>query len=774
MSSYSWPPQGSGGGGGPETDVNLNEVNGNPVDTGPGPSGPGTQRVAVSSDSGPLTVDGEGTAGTPAGGVVSVQGVTGGTPIPVTFTAPSEQNVNISEVNGATVNVGIGASSTGTQRVAVSSDSSLASIGSITNALPAGSNNIGSITNVTGTVSLPTGASTSALQSNIQSAPGTSATTAITVQGSASGVAIPVSFSPSGTQNTNLTEVNSNPVNVGIGASGTGTQRVSVSSDSSIASITNPVTVAQPTAANLNATVLGSGVAGTPATGVVTVQGISGGTAVPVSFSPSGTQNVNLTEVNGSTVAVGTGASGAGTQQVAVSSDSSLTSVASITNPVTVAQATAANLNATVVGTGGATLATAANQTDVQSAPGTPQTVAVTVQGNASGIAIPVSFTPSGTQNVNLTQILGSAVTTGIGASTANTERVAVSSDSSLASLGNITGTITLPTGASTSALQSNVQSAPGTPQTVAITVQGNASGVAIPVVFSASDVHPATQNITSQDTASTSTTFANGQVFITGIPTAGSAASFAVSSDESVEVMVTGTWTGTLSSEISMDGGTTWFTRGVKQAGAAYISSSFTANFAGGLNLSGMTNYRIRSTAAWTGTATVRVTFTTNNSSITVTNPLTLRDSVTQSIASTIKAASTAALTTDTSLVVALSPNSALPAGTNLLGYEKPHGLSISIAPTFNNYTITPVTTSAYVVVVTSLTTDCNHLSIFDSSGQSMILGVGAPGSEVIQLYVQPGGGEYKLFIPAGSRVAYKALTANATAGYVTINFLG
>lgn len=39
-----------------------------------------------------------------------------------------------------------------------------------------------------------------------------------------------------------------------------------------------------------------------------------------------------------------------------------------------------------------------------------------------------------------------------------------------------------LPTGASISALQSNVQSAPGTPQTVALTIQGNASSVAVPM----------------------------------------------------------------------------------------------------------------------------------------------------------------------------------------------------------------------------------------------------------------------------------------------------
>ncbi|CAM6004615.1 unnamed protein product, partial [Sphagnum balticum] len=49
-----------------------------------------------------------------------------------------------------------------------------------------------------------------------------------------------------------------------------------------IASMT-PVQVSQATAANLNATVTGSGTAGTPATGVVTIQGINGGTPQAVS-----------------------------------------------------------------------------------------------------------------------------------------------------------------------------------------------------------------------------------------------------------------------------------------------------------------------------------------------------------------------------------------------------------------------------------------------------------------------------------------------------------
>ena len=45
------------------------------------------------------------------------------------------------------------------------------------------------------------------------------------------------------------------------------------------------------------------------------------------------------------------------------------------------------------------------------------------------------------------------------------------------------------------------------------------------------------------------------------------------------------------------------------------------------------------------------------------------ISDSTTESIKNTIKASSTAAVTTDTALVVALSPNTSLPAGTNVLG---------------------------------------------------------------------------------------------------------
>lgn len=294
------------------------------------------------------------------------------------------------------------------------------------------------------------------------------------------------------------------------------------------------------------------------------------------------------------------------------------------------------------------------------------------------------------------------------------------------------------------------------------VTLGQATQAASIPVV-TPSNSAPGTQNITAQDVASTSTTVANGQVFVTGTPTAGSAASFSLASLESVEVMVTGTWTGTLVSEISMDGGTTWFTRGVKQAGASYISSSFTANFAGGLNVSGMTNYRIRSTAAWTGTATVRIVAALAAGSITVSNPLTLRDSTTQSVANTIKAASTAPVAADTALVVAVSPNSASPTGR----------ASVNLAR--NVYSTTNVTTAAYVQIIASTSAISNQQYIFDSSGQTLVLAVGGVGSEVDQFYIVPGGnGEMNLKIPSGSRVSVKAVSATANAGELNIALLG
>lgn len=183
-------------------------------------------------------------------------------------------------------------------------------------------------------------------------------------------------------------------------------------------------------------------------------------------------------------------------------------------------------------------------------------------------------------------------------------------------------------------------------------------------------DVFPANQNITAQDLASTSTAQFN-QTWISGTATAGSTASYPLSSNETGLVEITGTWTGTLVSEVSVDGGTNWIAHAIHLLGSPIFTTSFTGNVMGSINLAAKTQFRIRSTGAMTGTATVKLNLSVNSSSVYVANALKLADgsSATSTVTATIKAASTAALTTDTSLVVSLSPNSPLPAGTALLG---------------------------------------------------------------------------------------------------------
>lgn len=132
-------------------------------------------------------------------------------------------------------------------------------------------------------------------------------------------------------------------------------------------------------------------------------------------------------------------------------------------------------------------------------------------------------------------------------------------------------------------------------------------------------DVAPSTGTITVVDSGSTSTLSANGQNLVTGSATASSSVSFALAGIETIKVQVTGTWTGTLTSEASIDGGTTWIATGLHQG--AFTTSTFTANFVGGTNVSGATNYRLRATATITGTATVKVIESFNTASVYLAN---------------------------------------------------------------------------------------------------------------------------------------------------------
>ena len=121
---------------------------------------------------------------------------------------------------------------------------------------------------------------------------------------------LPVSgtFTPAANASTNITQWNG----VALGSpSAYGTSPGAVNVPGVNAFVTNSVAVTgtffqatQPVSGTVTSDIVGhagavlDGTAGTPSAGVLTVQGVSGGTAIPVSFTPSGTQVVTGNKTN--------------------------------------------------------------------------------------------------------------------------------------------------------------------------------------------------------------------------------------------------------------------------------------------------------------------------------------------------------------------------------------------------------------------------------------------------------------------------------------------
>lgn len=261
---------------------------------------------------------------------------------------------------------------------------------------------------------------------------------------------------------------------------------------------------------------------------------------------------------------------------------------------------------------------------------------------------VSISTAVSGTLNTNTSQINGSTTEANNGPAGQGTLRVTIADDSSgiitanagtnlntsalaLESGGNLATIAGKDFATQTTLAAINAKLVSGTDigdvtinnasGAAAVNIQDGGNSITIDgsVAITSTDTAPATQNITVVDSGSTATVSANGQSLITGTATANSTASFSLSGQETIRVQVTGTWTGTLTSEASIDGGTTWAGLGIHQG--AYTTGSFTANFIGGANVAGATTYRIRATAAMTGTATVRVVESVNTASTYIAN---------------------------------------------------------------------------------------------------------------------------------------------------------
>lgn len=90
--------------------------------------------------------------------------------------------------------------------------------------------------------------------------------------------------------------------------------------------------------------------------------------------------------------------------------------------------------------------------------------------------------------------------------------------------------------------------------------------------------------------------------------------------------------------------------------------------------------------------------------------------------------------------------------------------------------YSSTNVTTGAWVELLSSVgASEIKEIEIFDSSGETLELGLGAAGSEISQIYVFPGGnGKIPMQIAAGTRLSIRAVSATANSGEIVINLYG
>lgn len=87
-----------------------------------------------------------------------------------------------------------------------------------------------------------------------------------------------------------------------------------------------------------------------------------------------------------------------------------------------------------------------------------------------------------------------------------------------------------------------------------------------------------------------------------------------------------------------------------------------------------------------------------------------------------------------------------------------------------------TGVSSAGYTQLLAATSDTIKAMTWFESSGQPMIIAIGAAAAEVDLMYVPAGGfnGEIPINIPAGSRVSIKQLNADAlSAGiYLLANF--
>ena len=376
--------------------------------------------------------------------------------------------------------------------------------------------------------------------------------------------------------------------------------------------------------------------------------------------------------------------------------------------------------------------------------------------------------------SVNLTEVAGTAIT--LGQTTMSMSLpVAIASDQSTlpisaASLPLPTGAATAAnqateisslstiatntTGVSTAANQTAVQSAIGSSASTAVTIQGSVSGVAVPVSLGSVPLPTGAATAANQTNGSQKTQIVDGSGNV--IASTSNALNVQVENFPATQPV-----SGTVTANQGTAGISPWLQNITEIGGTALAlgQTTMSASIPVAIASDQSPVTVAQSTAANLNATVVQGTAANLNATVVQGTAANLKASVNLNDGS-----GTSISSTSNALNVHVQ-NTSIP--------QTIAGTASANAPVYNDYSSTNITTSAYVQLVATTSNTINTIHIFDSSGQAMILGVGGPGSEVIQIYVPPGGDTYTLNIPSGSRIAYKALTATANSGYLLMSFL-
>lgn len=717
------------------------------------------------------TVVGNTSAGSGAAtGLVTVQGNAAGTPVPVsgtvTITPSGTQSVNLSQVGGTSFALGQQLAAASLPVVLTAAQLSTLTPLSTVAATQSGTWNIN---NISGTVSLPTGASTSANQTN-----GTQKTQIVDGSG-------------------NVIGSTANALNVYFAGGG-------IAFSNGQVSLLNSSTT--PLAANGVFTGFSTDLTSYSAVTVNLATDQSG--TLSFQFSSNGT---NWDQLENQTVTI----SPAGTTQAffwSLAVEARYFRVVYTNGPTHQGVFRLQTVYKTFPSTGDIS---ALSQTPIaaNNALSTKSVIYGLTTGGGGGY-VPTKVTPSGALSIAVGDISGI-----VGQQTmANSVPVVIASNQSAIpvsqsgtwDINNINGTVSLPTGASTAALQTAGNASLSSIDTKTPTLGQKTMSGSQPVVIASdqsaittafSDV-TASGNITGTQTVVVSTNGAN-----------------------TVGFQITGTYTGQLFTEGTVDG-TNWVAIVSVLTGTGGANSVFVASTGvGQASVSGLSSFRIRGNVI-TGTADVTLRAnattavvdnnlamvgganfaqgsrpTTNSLSVTLASdqsPIAVSQSGTwniNNVSGTVSlptGASTSALqTTANSTLTTISGQ--LP-GT--LGQKTmANSLAVTLAsdqsninvtqggkiqannPVVTSYSSTNVTSGAYVQIVASTTTAINLVEIFDSSGVALYFATGGAGSEVNQFVIYPGGnGQVPFAIPQGTRLSLKAVSTSATSGTGIINF--